>query len=609
MSIEVVLAPQNAAELSGLLKTVYDPRSPMYEHWLTKRSFASLFAPDPAEAGALARYLRASGLVLAPSPSPFLIRASGSSDAISAALQTNLRTYRALDGTGYFSNASAVRFPAQVAPGGLGVVGLSDTVRPSSRVRLAGGRPQTTATGCEAPYPTARQLFDLLNDDVSFPTGYGAAPGCNGLSPAQLGAIYLAPSAALHRRGARVTLGLFELSAYRRSDVATGAQPFCGPGSRPKVGDVDGDGGPLHPRCPAADSCLPQKQNYSGDVEVDADIETQLAIAPEAARTLVYNAPNDATGQTELDEFARIANDDEADVVSSSWASCENDVAAGYVQAENVIFEQMALQGQSAFASAGDTGAFCFGSDGTILNLTDPAAQPWVTSVGGTSLGTFNPGTQRDPSAPAGVETVWNVRELCNIRAAGSDEGGQSGLFWCGYRGASGGGNSEYWPRPFYQAGPGLTTAYSTFGPSRCALAKSTDFCREGPDVSADADEYTPYAEYCTGDATTPYSGCAFSSGRTPAGWFGIGGTSLSAPLWSAIFADRDGFQGIRSGNANPLLYRMYDENAAAYFRDVDAKGHGVDNNGFFPTEPGYDLATGIGTPKISAIISGFPRR
>ena len=38
----------------------------------------------------------------------------------------------------------------------------------------------------------------------------------------------------------------------------------------------------------------------------------------------------------------------------------------GLVQAENVIFEQMALQGQSMFAASGDQGAFdCLRTDGT----------------------------------------------------------------------------------------------------------------------------------------------------------------------------------------------------------------------------------------------------
>ena len=106
--------------------------------------------------------------------------------------------------------------------------------------------------------------------------------------------------------------------------------------------------------------------------------------------------------------------------VSSSWAVCEQDVSASYVQAENVVFEQMAAQGQSMFGAEGDTGAFsCIRSDGTTgLAVLDPPSQPWVTSVGGTSFENFNPGASTSPSYPTGRETVWNYLNLCNATPA-----------------------------------------------------------------------------------------------------------------------------------------------------------------------------------------------
>ncbi len=72
------------------------------------------------------------------------------------------------------------------------------------------------------------------------------------------------------------------------------------------------------------------------------------------------------------------------------------------------------------FGAAGDTGAFdCIRSDGTtIINVDDPPAQPWVTSVGGTSFESFNPGANPNPSYPRGVETVWNIDNLCSSSAA-----------------------------------------------------------------------------------------------------------------------------------------------------------------------------------------------
>ena len=144
---------------------------------------------------------------------------------------------------------------------------------------------------------------------------------------------------------------MFELSAYLHSDIATWTHQFYGPGYNPPLVDVNVDGGPLNPECPVGDTCPPEFKGYAGDIEVDADIETQLAIAPDVSHLIVYNAPNDFTGQTELDEWSAIAKANVADSVSSSWAICENDVGAGYVQAENTIFRQMAAQGQTVFGA------------------------------------------------------------------------------------------------------------------------------------------------------------------------------------------------------------------------------------------------------------------
>jgi kumamolisin len=428
------------------------------------------------------------------------------------------------------------------------------------------------------------------------------------LAPSQVNSIYGAPHVGSAGQGAGVKIALYELSAYQQSDVDTWAQTFYGNSYVPPLTDVTVDGGPVNPNCPPGDTCPPYANGYSGDVEVDLDIEMALALAPAAADILVYMAPADYTGQTTLDNYSQIANDDIGDVVSSSWGLCENDAGSAYAQAENVIFEQMALQGQSMFAASGDNGAFdCVTSDGTtIVDLNDPAAQPWVTSAGGTSLGSDNPRTRANPGYPKdGFETVWNPDGLCNTS---SDEGGQSGYFWCSSTGAGGGGSSQFWGLPFYQIGPGVTSSYSTFGngTTQCALAAIGAPCREGPDVSANADEFTGYAVYCTGNVNTPYSGCAtFDQYETPFGWTGVGGTSAAAPLWASIFADRDGFQGSRSGNANPILYELFNLDEKRYFHDITGVGQIVNNNGLFPTTPGYDLATGIGTPKMSPLIIG----
>jgi subtilase family serine protease len=611
MEVDVVLAPRNESTLADLLVDRYNPQSKNYQHWLAQGEFYARFAPTAQQIKAVTDYLSKGGLEVEPSSSPFLIRVSGSSSMIENIFKTNIRTYRNRKGIDYFSNDSEIQMPASVASQVRGVIGLSNTVRfQSMRSRpVKQTAPPAPTPSCETPYPTEEQLANAIFGISGYAFGYGGGPGCNGLTPAQDNAIYGAPNLGSFGKGTGIDLAVFELSAYQQSDIQTWAKYFYGASYKAPLVDITVDGGPLSPICPVGDTCPAFANGYSGDIEVDADIEMQLAISPNARHVLVYNAPNDYTGQTSLDEFTKIANDDTADVVSSSWAVCENDAGAAYAQAENVIFEQMALQGQSVFGAAGDTGAFsCIRSDGTtIANVLDPPSQPWVTSVGGTSLETFNPNANPNPTYPNGIETVWNVLNLCN---AGSGSDGLTGFDWCAEEGAGGGGNSEFWGRPIYQFGPGVNNPNSTVGngTTQCSLAAKGKPCREVPDVSINADENTPYAEYCTGNSNTPFSVCGeFSQYQTPAGWFGIGGTSLSSPFWSAIIANHDSLYRTRIGNANPLLYLLFNVDANGYFHDITGKGQTVNNNGIFPTTPGYDLATGIGTPKMGAIITLIP--
>ena len=137
--------------------------------------------------------------------------------------------------------------------------------------------------------------------------------------------------------------------------------------------------------------------------------------------------------------------------------------------------------------------------------------------------------------------------------------------------------------------------------------------CREGPDISANGDPFTGPAEYCTGSDNTPFSDCgSFESTYVLPGWFPIGGTSLSSPLLSGIFADRDSYTGQRTGNVNPLLVALFDTNPGRYFNDITGIGplqQIANQNGLYPTTPGFDMATGIGSPKMAALITGAYRR
>jgi subtilase family serine protease len=622
MSVEVLLQSGNQAGLNSLLSALYTPGSADYGHWLAAGQFDAKFAPSQATVHAVAAYLESKGLTVQRTTTPFLLRAIGSSAGIDAAFATTIDNYRNAHGVTFYSNASPASVPANLASSVLGVVGLTNTVRlrptyqltkASSAAHGSGGEPS-----CEIPYPTTLAQLQAIPANGPY-NGYAGGPGCSGLTPSQTNSIYNAPNAGPRARGRGANVAVFELTAYNHSDITTWAQTFYGAHYHPRLVDINVDGGPLAPDtslCPTGDTCY---YGYGGDIEIEADIEQDLTIAPDANSVLVYNAPNDSSGQTELDEYATIANQDIADSVSSSWAICEPDAGLAYAQAENVIFEQMAAQGQSMFASSGDTGAFECIRDGTFsshapLEQLDPASQPWVTSTGGTSFESFDPGSNAHPTYPYGTEAVWNTLDVCS--GNNSSLATDPGIVNCNAYGAGGGGNSIFWPMPNYQRGPGVINPYTVYGPSSCALASTGQACREGPDISANADPLTGYAEYCTGSTyVSPnptgiyYESACLGLTKTPGapGWFHIGGTSLSAPLMAALFTDRDAFHGHRSGNANYLLYALFNNRytRALDFHDITGINQVSNNNGFYPVTPGYDEATGIGTPIFAGLITG----
>jgi subtilase family serine protease len=556
LGVEVVLQPRDTSALNRELAALYDRSSPTYHHWLAPGVFTARFAPPASARTSVRDFLRDSGLTVMASSSPFLVRAVGNSSQVASAFSTTIDGYRAASGQRFFSEAAPIRVPAALASSVAGVVGLADTAQ-------------------EHP-------LDIPTSSAESPVAhYGAGPQGSGLTPSQLDGIYgagAAVSAGQRGQGKGVTMAVFELSGYTASDITTYARAFYGRTYTPHLVNIDVDGGPLTPKCPTGDVCNP-KNDYSGDIEVEADLETQIAIAPRASTYRVYNAPNDQTGQTTIDEYMKIASDDLAESISTSWGLCEQDIGAGAAVAENVAFTQMAMQGQSITAAAGDDGAFDCLQDGTSnakdVAVDDPGSQPLVTGVGGTSFEGFDPGADKNPSYPTGQETVWNDLNACN--------GTKQGLAACIRFGAGGGGVSVFWSRPSFQKGPGVENLKN----------------REVPDVSANADEYTPYAEYCTGSRKTN-STCASFGG----GWFGIGGTSLSSPLWAAVIGDATGFNGARFGTATMTLYPLFQAKYSTYFHDITGVHQTENTNGKYPVTPDYDMATGIGTPVIGALVT-----
>lgn len=283
--------------------------------------------------------------------------------------------------------------------------------------------------------------------------------------------------------------------------------------------------------------------DHSGAGEAELDIEVVAGLAP-GAQQLVYIAPNSDKG--ELDLYGAMIGDNQAKIITSSWGQCEPERSPAQMNALHSIFAEGVAEGISIFAASGDSGAFDCGFG--PLSVDFPGSDPNVVSVGGTSLvASFTTGAYQS-------ESVWN------------DPLGGSG----------GGGLSTSFPLPGYEFGPGVVSSYS-------------NGMREVPDVSADADPNAGYSIYCT-DPGDNFCDPFF-------GWNEFGGTSAAAPLWAGVTASINQYLSSQGkptvGNAHNTYWRLFNTpQRFSPYHDVT-----VGNNMAYPATPGYDMASGVGTP------------
>ncbi|MFZ1062337.1 MAG: protease pro-enzyme activation domain-containing protein [Acidimicrobiales bacterium] len=522
-SFDVQLTQRHASSLPGFIASLYDTASPEYHHFLTPSSYAKTFGASADTIAAVRAYLQRYGLVHETlSASHVLLHVTGATSAIARAFDAPLETVRTASGSLATQFASPASLPRSIASDVQSVAGLSSVTSPRAALATSHASSHVAiATSCSSAGSA------------------GTTPNSLGGYPATVQAqLYgLTGEYATGDTGVGQTIAAYELGLYDQADVAT---YFACYGLSPSLTSINVDGGPTG--------------GYSEEATID--VEEAAALAPGAAIE-IYQGPND--GSSPIDVYQQIADDDTATIVTTSWGICETD-PSGSVDAEQPIFEQMAAQGQTVVAAAGDSGSSdCADNpDGytpTTLAVDDPASQPLVTGVGGLSV------TSTSPL----VESVWND--------------GVNG-------GAGGGGKSAVWSRPAWQIAPGITSSETT---------------RMVPDLSTMADPNTGFIEYYTGTAT----GTVRCRQVCSAGWSAIGGTSIGAPLVSALVAvAAQVCASPRLGFINPQLYAMASEGVG--FTDVTTGNNDLYNAGGYSAGVGYDMASGLGSPDGAPFFTGL---
>lgn len=574
VSLTVAMQPRDPAGLQALATEVSTPGSAEFRHYLTVPEFAAQFGASPLALQAVESTLRAEGLdVGTPTANDLTLPVTGTAAQAEQAFSVSLKQVKLRSGRTAYANAEAPTLPSRIAPFVEGVLGL-DNVNPDQPAGLQ----RRTGPASNALARTPSRGHVLTNGGPQ-PCAEAAATQQNGgLTADEIATAYqFSGLYGAGNFGAGQTIAMFEEQAYNPTDIATYQACY---GTNVPITNVDVAGGPT----PGGD-----------DGESALDIEQAIGLAPRA-NIVVYQGPFSATVQI----ISTIVSQNVAKVISSSYGICEALTGGTQINAESPLLQEAAVQGQSFFISSGDSGStMCYqatrdsNNPNLSLSVIDPGGQQFATGVGGTIL------FQNGPNGPAfytpgatPVEGVWTDPHQTDSQGAVQASG-------------SGGGISSFFSMPSYQSSAPASLNVDNPNSSSQPCGGST-FCREVPDVAADADPNTGYA--------------IFSNGA----WGVTGGTSAAAPLWAAytsLVNSSSTCRGTPVGFVNPALYSIAGSSYLNNFTDITTanpiSGQASNNalyefsnpdnpNGLYPLQTGYDMATGLGSmlaPHLAAAL------
>jgi subtilase family serine protease len=354
MDLAIGLPLRNREALTTLLAQLYDPASTNFHRFLTPEQFTAQFGPTTNDYQALIAFAQTNGLEVTDTYGDrTLLHVAGPVSVVEKTLHVVMHEYRhPREPRNFFAPDAEPSLDLAVPV--LAINGLDDY-----RIPEPGARPQTAGpAGNAAPGG-----------------GTGSGPGGDFIGNDFRNAYV--PTVTLNGSGQSV--GLLELDSYYANDI-TNYEAAAGL-ARVTLQNVPVDGFSFTPTTNA---------NFVG--EVSLDIEVAIAMAPGLSKVIIYGATNN--GATFVDILHRMATDNAAKQLSSSWFIFNNPNADQY-------YLQFAAQGQSFFQCAGDDGAFYSG-------IPQYADNTNITLAGGTSL------TTSGPSGSYVSESVWNNNDGTN---------------------------------------------------------------------------------------------------------------------------------------------------------------------------------------------------
>ena len=585
VSFHVYLGWRHDGTAVALAKAVSDPASARYGRFLSPAQFRSRFAPSAAEVAAVRAWLVSQGFSVTSVPiNNLYVAASGTVAQAEAAFKVRLNVYR-VHGTELRSPAAALTIPASLAHIVRGVVGLNQSLTHPLSSRIIAPPPAGVRNG---------RPWSVFWDEklaTTAPPAYGAVQpyAVRGYTPKQFrGAYGVARAIARGNNGRGVTVAVID--AYAAPTIVYDVNRYSHDNGVPRFSR--GQFSQIWAPGLAAEPAQGDEQDWYG--EETLDIEAVHGMAP-GARIVFYGA---LTSQdSDMDAALNwVVDHHVAQIVSNSYGDLGENVPADQVAAERAIFIQAAIEGIGLYFSSGDDGDEI--ADLGYRTTDAPASSPWVTAVGGTSLGV---GAHNDYV----FETGWGTTKSTLTNGAWTPAVPGDYLY------GSGGGTSQLFREPWYQyrvVPSAISHYFSSTAPGRAV-----------PDIALDGD---PTTGMLVGETQTFSDGTYYDTYR-------IGGTSVSCPLFAGIMALADQRARHAHGFVNPLLYSL--SGSRAYRDIVDppttvaavrvdftngenaADGTVVslrtmDQTGTLHTIAGYDDVTGMGSPRGAHFLAALSR-
>ena len=366
IQLSIVLPPSHQNQMQELLRSLYQPDSPNYHHWLQQGAFAAQFGPTADQVAAVQAWLHVNGLTHTVF-SGFAIEVTATANQLSNALSVQFVRYRTPSGRQGYVAQSAPLVPLTLASGQIAaILGLNTVTAFQSQPFTA---PLVRADGAGS--------LQADVDGLSPCAAAQSAAGSSYYTLDTLGAAYgIGSLVSDGQNGHGQSVGLYELASSSASDISTYKTCF-GLSNPVSVVSVDGGGGAV---------------GGGGTEEADVDIE-QVATQSPSVSVVSYEGPNSGSGP--YDTWNAIVSADSVRVVSTSWGLCEPlAVTDGYLNSFSTLFAEAAADGQTILSASGDAGSEgCYPSDqSTALEVDYPSSDPSVTAVGGTDL--FGPGDE-----------------------------------------------------------------------------------------------------------------------------------------------------------------------------------------------------------------------